>query len=245
MNPVTEKEAIALAKKYKALEIPKDVELSLAVPVPFLPAVRKVFGKSKIVLGVQTIAGDKSGSHTGDISAQMLAHLKPAFSIIGHSERRAHGETDEMINQQVLAALKAKLTPVLCVGEKERDEHGFFLRTIEEQLKKALANVPRAAFPRLVVAYEPVWAIGADAARETTPDECREMMIYIKKTLVDLAHISAKEMPRIMYGGSVNELNGHEFTAAGADGLLPGRLSLDPRKMQKLMQSLQVVVLKK
>jgi hypothetical protein len=136
------------------------------------------------------------------------------------------------------------LTPVAELPELLADEKASDAEAQDDDAADDADEVPDAPATPVSRAGD-VWAIGAHAARETTPDECREMMIYIKKTLADLAHISAKEMPRIIYGGSVNELNGHEFTAAGADGLLPGRLSLDPRKMQKLMQSLQVVVLKK
>lgn len=245
MNPQTEKEAIALAKAYKDLDLTKEIHLACAVPVPFLPAVRKILGKSKITLGLQNFTADKSGAHTGEIAFSMVSHLKPEFALVGHSERRAMGETDEAVNQKVLAALKNKITPVLCIGEKERDEHGFFLRTIEEQLKSNLAGVPRAAFARIIIAYEPIWAIGSHALRETTPDEVREMVIYIKKTLSDISGISAKDMPAIIYGGSVNELNGRLYLDSGADGLLPGHMSLEPKKMQKLIQSLNVVFPKK
>jgi triosephosphate isomerase len=245
MNPQTEKEAITLAKAYKDLEYSKEIQLACAVPIPFIPAVKKVLGKSKIALGLQNFTADKSGAHTGEIAFSMVSHLKPEFALIGHSERRAMGETDEAVNQKILAALKNKITPVLCIGEKERDEHGFFLRTIEEQLKSNLAGVPRTAFARIIIAYEPIWAIGSHALRETTPEEVREMVIYIKKTLSDISGISTKDMPAIIYGGSVNELNGRLYLDAGADGLLPGHMSLEPKKMQKLIQSLNVVFSKK
>ncbi len=245
MNPATEKDAIILAKAYKVMEIPKDVQLGCAVPVPFMPAVKKTIGRGKIILGVQTINADKTGAHTGEVSFPMIAHLKPEFTLVGHSERRAMGETDAVVNSQILTALKNKVTPILCIGEKDRDEHGFFLRTIEEQLKQCLANIPKASLSRIIVAYEPLWAIGSHATREATPEECREMVIYIRKVISDIAGGVQKEMPSILYGGSVNELNGHLFISAGADGLLPGRLSLEPKKMQKLINSLQPVALKK
>jgi triosephosphate isomerase len=171
----------------------------------------------------------------------MIASWKVNFVLIGHSERRAMGETDAFINQKVLSAIKHGATPILCVGEKVRDEHGFFLRTVEEQLKNALVGVSKSALERLVIAYEPLWAIGKDATREATAEECREMVIFIKKVISDMLGGKPKILPRILYGGSVNELNAYEFIQAGADGLLPGRLSLEPKKMQKLIRSLSVI----
>lgn len=241
MNPATEKEALAIAKIYKTLTFPKYVDFGIASPVPYFAQIKKTISKNSVFYGVQNIYGEKSGAHTGEISLGMLEHLKPAFSLVGHSERRAQGETDAMINQKIILLLKNKVTPVLCVGETTRDDHGHFLRVIADQLKHALTNVPKAAFPRLVIAYEPVWAIGKDAVRETTPDECREAIVYIKKTLADMAQLSAKDMPRIIYGGSVNEANAQSYIHAGADGLLPGHISLEPKKMQKLFDSLQTL----
>ena len=241
MNPASEKEAVTLAKEYQKIEIPKNIELAIAPPFPFVAALHKQLGRKKISLGLQNVHSEKTGAFTGEVSFPMLAHLKPQFSIIGHSERRAMGETDAMVNQKVLAALKYKIIPVICVGETSRDDHGAFLRVVGDQLIAALSGVPRAALPRIVIAYEPVWAIGVHAKRETTPEECREMMIYIKKALADLTGISAKDMPYIIYGGSVNELNAHTYVDAGSDGLLLGHISLEPKKVQKLLNSLVVV----
>ena len=238
MNPETVKDAVSLGKAYSGFDIPKDIELACAVPVPYLGEVRKAIGRSKIKIGVQNIYPDKTGSHTGEISLSMISHLKPGFVLIGHSERRAMGETNEFINQKVLATIKQGLIPVLCVGEKERDDHGFFLRNVEEQLKSALAGVSRNALSDVVIAYEPVWAIGKNAVREATPEECREMIIYIKKVISDIGTGALRTIPKVIYGGSVNELNAHEYISAGAEGLLPGRLSLEPKKMQKLFQTI-------
>ncbi len=241
MNPETEKEATTLAKEYKKLEILKNIELGLALPFPYFAPVKKALSRNSIQLGLQNIHAEKSGPFTGEVSFSMMANQKPLFTLIGHSERRAAGETNAMINQKILTALKNKITPIICVGETVRDDHGAFHRIVADQITAALVNVPKAAISRIVIAYEPVWAISSHATREATPEECREMIIYIKKTLADLSGISAKDMPRIMYGGSVNELNAHEYIDAGADGLLPGHLSLEPKKMQKLIYSLQVI----
>ena len=184
MNPATEKEAITLARYYKALTYPKTIDVGCAVPVPYVASVKKVLGKSKITLGLQNVHPEKSGAFTGEYSLGMVAHLKPAFIIVGHSERRALGETNAFVGQKVAATLKQKLTPIMCIGERERDPEHRFLRVVADQITEGLENVPRAALARIVIAYEPVWAIGKDAAREMTPEECREMIIYIKKIII-------------------------------------------------------------
>ncbi len=145
--------------------------------------------------------------------------------IIGHSERRKMGETDEDVNKKVLLALKAKLTPIVCIGETTRDEEGKYLGFIKEQIEKALAGVQKNSLNKIIIAYEPVWAIGASTAMEA-PD-IHEMTIYIKKTLIDLYKMKSVSVA-ILYGGAVDPANAQGILTDGeADGLLVGRQSLD------------------
>ena len=241
MNPATPKEATVLLKKYRDLAVPREIELACAVPFPYLSLARKTWGKAKIGLAIQNMYPGKAGAQTGEVTLPMFTETKPTYVIIGHSERRAFGESDELINQKILSAIKYGVTPVLCIGERERDEHGFFLRTIADMLKNDLKDVSKNALSKIVIAYEPVWAIGTHATRPATPEECREMIVFIKKTISDISGGTIKTMPRVIYGGSVNELDARLFIEAGADGVLPGHVSLDAKKMQKVLQNITAV----
>lgn len=235
MNPATSKEAIGLARGYTTISIPKHIEIVSAVPFPYLESIKSVYRSSKIKLALQNIYPSDAGAHTGEITFSMVAHLKPAYVLVGHSERRAMGESDDFLAQKVGYALKKNVVPVLCVGERTRDDSGQFLSVIKEQLQKGLALVSKAQISKVVIAYEPVWAIGKDATREATHEECREMMVFIKKVISDITG-NSKQLPRIIYGGSVDDKNALDFINLGkADGLLPGRLSLDIKKITKLI----------
>ncbi len=193
--------------------------------------------KSKgVSVGVQNIFEVSKGSYTGEVSVDMVMNGNASHVIIGHSERRKLGETNQTINKKVVLALKAKITPILCIGETTRDEEGKYLGDIKEQLYQALAGVSRASLSDIVIAYEPVWAIGASAAMEAPA--IHEMTIFIKKTLIDMYKIKAREIDvPILYGGSVDPLNAHGILTAGeADGLLIGRISLDAKAFGEILK---------
>ncbi len=235
MNPPTSKEAISLGRGYATISIPKHIEMVSAIPFPYLESIKSVYQSSKIKLALQNIYPSDAGAHTGEVTFSMMSHLKPSYVLVGHSERRAMGESDGFLAQKVLFSLKKNITPVLCVGERTRDDSGQFLSVIKEQLQKGLALVPKTQIPKVVIAYEPVWAIGKDATREATHEECREMIVFIKKVVSDMTG-NSKQLPRIIYGGSVDDKNALDFITLGqADGLLPGRLSLDIKKITKLV----------
>ena len=238
MNPRTLGEAKAqfLAAK-KAAAACKNVEAVIAAPFTYLPELGKSAGAA-LALAAENVSSEKEGAHTGEISAGMLAACKVKYAIVGHSERRALGESNAFVNKKVLAALAAKLTPVLCVGETERDTGMFYLSTVKTQLEECLASVPKNAIARVVVAYEPVWAISTTPGhRDATPEDALEMRIYIQKVLTDLFGHANAEKVRVLYGGSVDEKNALGFLIAGrADGLLPGRASLAPKKFAAILQ---------
>ncbi len=135
--------------------------------------------------------------------------------------------------------LAAKITPVVCVGEHERDQGMWYLSTVKTQIEECLRGVPKAALARVVIAYEPVWAISTTAnRRDATPEDCHEMVIYIRKVLSDIYDEKAPRMVKIIYGGSVNEKNAAQFLSLGfAEGLLPGRASLSAQNFIKIIQS--------
>lgn len=193
---------------------------------------------SFISFGVQNFFAEPQGSYTGEISIDMVRDAGAAYAIIGHSERRKLGETDGMINQKIKLALKKKITPVVCIGETIRDEEGLYYGVIRVELEKALAGVSKTELAKIIIAYEPVWAIGAAAAME--PHDIHEMKIFIKKTLFDMYKIRNEIGTPIIYGGAVSPENVHGLLSVGlADGFLIGRQSLDPKGFLEIISIAQ------
>lgn len=241
MNPAKEGDAVKLLKgiRSKFGKSPKGIRVAVAAPHVFLgSAVRELKG-SQITLCAQDVSFFENGAHTGEVSAIQLKNIGVLYSIIGHSERRGMGETDETINKKIQNALKAGITPVVCVGEESRDTTGAFFAIVGEQIKKALVGVPKAAFSRIVIAYEPVWALSTTAVRhDATPEDSREMALYIRKILADISTPKIAATVQIIYGGSVNSDNAKDFLMhGGVTGLLPGRASLDKNEFTKIIMA--------
>lgn len=206
-------------------------------PFVFLSDLSKKASGHRCVLGAQDIFFEMEGAYTGEVSPLMLSALGVKYAIIGHSERRALGETDEMVNKKVLAALKMGLMVVLCVGEKARDAGSEYFQFIKSQIEAALEKVPKRLLPNVVVAYEPVWAIGAKATSAATPADLVEMAIFIRKTISDMFDRTSAQAIPVLYGGSVDEKNAESFLKEGeADGLLVGRASLDAGKFITILK---------
>ena len=237
MNPKTAALAKAnFAAIKKGAQAFKNVDAAIAAPFVYLPELGKLSGAS-LVLGAQNASAEKDGPFTGEVSVDMLAPLKVKYVLVGHSERRAMGETNAAINKKIKLALKAKLVPVLCVGEAERDAGMWYLGAVKTQIEECLAGIPKASMKSIVIAYEPIWAISSTANhRDAQPSDFEEMRIYIRKTLHDMFGTGADETA-ILYGGSVDEKNAAGFLiAGGADGLLPGRASLKPVTFIKILK---------
>ncbi len=201
-------------------------------------------GERRVVLGAQNVFYEMEGAYTGEVSPLALSSVGAKYVIIGHSERRAFGETDEVINKKVLAALKMGLAIVLCVGEKEREAEGKYFQFIKNQIETALAKAQKRSLSNVVIAYEPVWAIGADASGADTPADFVEMAIFIRKTLSDMFDRTSAHAIPVLYGGSVDEKNAESFLKEGdADGLLVGRASLDPVKFVKILKIAEKVLI--
>jgi triosephosphate isomerase len=241
MFPQTIKEAKAIVSgTRKAAAKTKRTKVVICPPSIYLPL---LVVKGKTHYGIQDVHKNDEGAHTGETSARGAKSIGAEFVIVGHSERRAMGETNEMVAEKLAAVARNGLTTILCVGEKKRDEDGAYFAEVREQLIASLAKFPKAKVKQLIIAYEPIWAIGSAATRVATPDDLHEMVILIKKTLV---HIFGKQhgfrVP-ILYGGSVDDQNALGFMTKGnADGLLVGRVSLDQKKFSniiKLAESIQ------
>jgi triosephosphate isomerase len=213
------------------------VQTVVCPPFVFLSDLSKRVSGHRVVLGAQDMFPEMEGAYTGEVSPLMISSVGAKYVIIGHSERRALGESDEMINKKILAALKMGLVAVLCVGEKGRDAGSEYFSFIKNQIETALAKVQKRSLANIVIAYEPIWAIGVKATGADTPSDFVEITIFIRKTLSDMFDRSMAHSVPVLYGGSVNEGNAESFLKEGeADGLLVGRASLDPKKFITILK---------
>ena len=203
----------------------RDRDIFVIPPFPAIPATQVVLAGSHLRWGGQDVHQDDYGAHTGDVSAPMLADLGCTIAEIGHSERRRdHGETDASIAGKVRAALRWELTPLLCVGEPEAGPAAGAIRFVSGQLEGALGGLAADELERVVVAYEPVWAIGS-GARAAGLDHVEAVHAGIREWL------DARDAPgaRVLYGGSVDPANAPGLLAVpGVDGVFVGRSALDP-----------------
>jgi triosephosphate isomerase len=169
----------------------------------------------------------------------MLKNQGESYVIIGHSERRALGETSELISQKVLSSLKAGLKVILCVGEKKRDHHGDYLSILKEQILSSVLPKTKSYIKNFYIAYEPVWAIGKSDKEVVDPANLHEMTIFIKKVLSEIYGVKSVMAVSVLYGGSVSYKNAKDLVELGeVQGLLVGHESLNPDRFAKLIDSL-------
>ncbi len=202
-------------------------DVVLCVPYTDLAVAKRAAKGTNIKIGAENVHWAEKGAFTGEVSAQMLKELKVDYVIIGHSERRQYfGETDETVNKRTQAALAAKLRPIVCVGETEAErEGGLTEKVLDKQLIEGLKGFKSKDFDKIVIAYEPVWAIGT--GKTATAKDANETIAYIRKVLAKKFHKSIAEKTRIQYGGSMNTKNCKELMAEEEiDGGLIGGASL-------------------
>ena len=223
-------ETKAFAEEIKPmLGKPKWCEVVLCVPYVNIPAAVRLFKDSRIAIGAENCHYESHGAYTGEVSAEMLKELGVKYVIIGHSERRQYyNETDFTVNKKVHAALEAGLYPIVCVGESlEQRELGVTMELIAYQVKAALAGVPADKMRHVVIAYEPIWAIGTGktATAEQAAEVCESIRVVIRK----LYGARVARSVTIQYGGSMNAKNAAELLAQpDIDGGLIGGASLKP-----------------
>ncbi|MFY9327309.1 MAG: triose-phosphate isomerase [Georgfuchsia sp.] len=201
-------------------------DLALCVPYPYLAQARSVLGGSAVAWGAQDVSEHAVGAYTGEVSAAMLADFDCAFTLVGHSERRSfYGDTDAVVAAKFSAALRAGVTPILCIGETLAErEAGITAAVVTKQLKAVLAVAGVAALRRAVVAYEPVWAIGT--GRTASPQQAQELHALIRAYIAQ-ADVDVAQGVRILYGGSVKPSNAQElFSQPDIDGGLIGGAAL-------------------
>ena len=233
-------EAIALVQKI-AFALPDKyydkVDVTVIPPFTDLRSVQTLVDGDKLRLtyGAQDLSPHDSGAYTGDISGAFLAKLGCSFVVVGHSERRTyHNEDDALVAAKAAAALKNQLTPIVCIGEHlEIREEGEHVGHCEEQLRGSLAGLSSEQIGKVVVAYEPVWAIGT--GRVASAADAQEVCAAIREELATLASPQVAETVRVLYGGSVNAKNIGEIVAQNdVDGALVGGASLDGEQFATL-----------
>jgi triosephosphate isomerase len=238
----THLEAIQAVQKLSYLLDKKDaevVEVVICPPFTALRSIQTLLEADRLTygLGAQDVHWEEKGAFTGEVSPPMLAALKCQYVIVGHSERRQYfAETDETVARKVRAVFAAGMVPILCVGESlEERDRGRTEAKVIAQVKTALAGIDPAVAAKLVIAYEPIWAIGT--GRNATPSDAGEVIGLIRRTVGELFASDAMETVRIQYGGSVKPGNIREFMAhPEIDGALVGGASLDPEEFALIVK---------
>ncbi len=235
----TSADAVSLARDLvAAVGTAPEVEVVICPPFTALEAVAKVVDGSLIKLGAQNMHYEASGAFTGEVSAPMLRAIFTTHVILGHSERRTlFGETDELVNKKVLSALKNQLKPILCVGESLAErEAGSTLKVVQTQTERGLEGVSKEQASTLVVAYEPVWAIGT--GKVATTEQAQEVHAFIRGLLTKHYGEAISQKVRILYGGSMKPANAPELLAQkDIDGGLIGGASLEARSFVELIKA--------
>jgi triosephosphate isomerase len=225
----TPKEAEELIRGILPLVKDADCEVICCVPYVDLPVALKLTHGTNVKVGAENCHWEKSGAYTGEISADMLASMEVPYVIIGHSERRTYfGETDVTVNKRIRAALDAGLSVIVCVGESlEQREQGITSELVSMQTKIALNGVSEKEMERMIIAYEPLWAIGT--GKTATSEQANEVCSVIRNTLKSLYGERISEGTTIQYGGSMKAKNAAELLAQpDVDGGLIGGASLKP-----------------
>jgi triosephosphate isomerase len=238
----THTEAISLVRtlSYELREPDYErVEIVVCPPFTALRSVQLVLEDEYLpmALGAQNLFWEDEGAYTGEISGVFLKALHCAYVIVGHSERRKYfGETDEMVNKRVVAAFRNELTPIVCVGETlEEREAGSTEQVVGRQVREGLAGFTSDQIRSIVVAYEPVWAIGTGLA--ASPEDANETIGFVRKTLGDVSSDDVAQAVRIQYGGSVSAGNiAHLMAQPEIDGALVGGASLDPKSFAMIVK---------
>ena len=212
-------------------------DIALCVPAVCIPAAVRAMRETRVGIGAENCNANPSGAYTGEIATNMLVDAGCKYVIIGHSERRAMGETNEDVNAKVLAALEAGLIPIMCCGETlEQRETGITSEWIAMQIKAGLKGVPEEKIRKIVIAYEPIWAIGT--GRTATPEQAQEVCEEIRTVVRKLYSSKVARAVSILYGGSMNDKTAYELLAQpDIDGGLIGGASLVPEKFVKIIES--------
>lgn len=241
MNPTALSEVSRIMASVK--KIASKLTSTYVIACPPLVYAQKVIPKkpiSNLSIGAQNTFYEEQGAFTGEISPLMLKDIGITHVIIGHSERRSMGETDEIVAKKIRSTLEVGIHPILCIGEAERDSHILYLDILKNQIKNSLALTSKKFINQLIIAYEPIWAIGAKEAMD--PALIEETTIFIRKTLSDIyGHDIALKTP-ILYGGAAHFRNAPDIIVRGkVDGLLVGRESVNVPGFIELLKAVDAL----
>ena len=237
-NDLDEGRELAKSIKEHQEDIPSDVTVILAPPFIHLSDISREIMDSPLQLAAQNCATEEKGAFTGEVSASMIRSTGARYVIIGHSERRSYyNETDEIVHKKIQLALKHDLYPIVCVGESlTQRENDQYFSVVEAQLDNTVFKLSAEDFGRVVVAYEPVWAIGT--GKTATPEQAQEMHAFIRKKIQENFSSDAAENTAILYGGSCKPSNAAElFSQPDIDGGLIGGASLKPGDFVEITKS--------
>jgi len=237
MNPPMSLEAEHIFSEIKKTGVRlKNTHAVVCPPSVFLGDLQAVYSGEKVSIGAQDVFWEKSGSYTGEVSIGQLKDSGVRYVLVGHSERRALGETNDVVKKKLDTVLAAGMTAVLCVGETKRDSHGDYLAFITEELRTALFDVSEKDMKSVIIAYEPVWAIGKSGAEAMGPHDMHQMTLFVRKILMSMFQKSVASKIKIIYGGSVERSNAEELIKDGeVDGFLVGHASLDAKHFSDIL----------
>lgn len=229
-------EAAEFAEEFKALYKDTDIRTAICAPFVHLSLLKKAFEGTDIKVGAQNAFYEDEGAYTGEISVKMLEDMEIDYCIIGHSERRQYfGETDETVNKKLKRLFAGTVTPILCVGEHlEQREADMQYDVVKQQLSGGLKDISAADAAKLIIAYEPVWAIGT--GKTATPEQAENMCEYIRNVMEDLYDEDVADAVVIQYGGSVKPANATDIMNMGnIDGALVGGASLKAKDFMEII----------
>lgn len=232
----TIKEAVAFVNEIKGQVENTDVEVVLCAPATMLKDMKEAAKGSNVKVGAQNMHYEESGAFTGEIAPAMLKEIDVDYVVIGHSERRQYfNETDETVNKKVLKALEVKITPIMCCGETlEERESGKMEAVIKTQIVAGLKDVTAANIPNMVIAYEPIWAIGTGVTASS--EQANDAVAFIRSLVKELYTEEVSESIQIQYGGSVKPANVEEImNQSDIDGALVGGASLKADSFMELV----------
>lgn len=214
----------------------------VVIAPPFLFSQGLGVRKNGLFLGAQDALWGSTGAFTGEISVSMLKIIGTDYVICGHSERRSMGESDAIVAKKAYAVYKEGMTPVVCIGERERDANGTYLSFLAQQIRESLSLIPKKDIARIIIAYEPIWAIGKTAEEAMDSRKLHEMTIFIQKTLSGLYGRNSADKVLIIYGGSVEPKNAPDLIKNGnVSGFLVGHASLDAKGFGAILKAVDAL----
>ncbi len=239
MNPQSLEEAKKITTSIKKIMRGiKKTDVVVCPPFVYFSSLMNSVGNS-FFLGAQNANYEVLGPFTGEVSFSQLSQFKVEYIILGHSERRKMGESEELINRKVRAVVAGGMTAIICVGEGGRDVNGDFYNFIKDQIASAIKDIPKKLLGQIVIAYEPIWAVGA--SESVSVNDLHEMSIFIKKVLKDLCGIAGDGI-KILYGGDVDRVNADTLVRDGnVSGLLIGRESLRAKDFIEIIKSVDSI----